>query len=105
MRIALTMDPGLPVPPIHYGGIERIVDLLARGLVARDHEVTVFANADSVTGGRLVAWLGRSSGSKKDTVLNAALLGRHVISGRFDLVHSFSRVAYLLQFCPSRFPS
>ena len=45
MRIALTVDPGLPVPPIHYGGIERIVDLLARGLVARGHEVTVFAQA------------------------------------------------------------
>ena len=46
LRIALTADPELPVPPIHYGGIERIVDMLARGLVARGHEVTVFAHPE-----------------------------------------------------------
>lgn len=30
VRIALTADPELPVPPRLYGGIERIVDMLAR---------------------------------------------------------------------------
>ena len=30
MRISLTADPELPVPPRLYGGIERIVDMLAR---------------------------------------------------------------------------
>jgi glycosyltransferase involved in cell wall biosynthesis len=104
MRIALTVDPGLPVPPIHYGGIERIVDLLARGLAAGGHEVTIFADPNSVTGGRLVAWPGRSNQSKKDTVLNAATLGSHVLGGRFDLVHSFSRVAYLAPILPLAIP-
>lgn len=28
MRIALTADPELPVPPTLYGGIERVVDML-----------------------------------------------------------------------------
>jgi len=32
MKILLTADPDLPVPPKLYGGIERIVDLLATGL-------------------------------------------------------------------------
>ena len=32
--------PEMPVPPLHYGGIERIVDMLARGLESRGHEVT-----------------------------------------------------------------
>ena len=50
MRIALTVDPELPVPPIHYGGIERIVDMLARGLAERGHEVTLFERARELGG-------------------------------------------------------
>jgi glycosyltransferase involved in cell wall biosynthesis len=95
MRIALTADPEIPVPPVLYGGIERIVDLLARGLVARGHEVTVFANPDSATAGSFVPWQGRSSRSRIDTARNATTLARLVLLGRFDLLHSFSRVAYL----------
>jgi hypothetical protein len=49
MRIAMTVDPYLPVPPRLYGGIERIVDLLVRGLAARGHEITLFAHPESRT--------------------------------------------------------
>jgi hypothetical protein len=31
LRIAITADPHLPVPPKLYGGIEQDVDFLARG--------------------------------------------------------------------------
>jgi glycosyltransferase involved in cell wall biosynthesis len=95
MRIALTADPELPVPPVFYGGIERIIDMLAHGLVACGHEVTVFAHPESVTAGSIVPWQGRSSRSKLNTVQNATLLARQVLAGRFDLLHSFSRIAYL----------
>ena len=44
MRIAITADPYLPVPPRLYGGIERVVDMLVRGLSARGHHVTLFAH-------------------------------------------------------------
>jgi hypothetical protein len=37
LRIAITVDPEIPVPPRLYGGIERIVDMLAGGLVAAAH--------------------------------------------------------------------
>jgi len=47
MKIAVTADPMLPVPPRLYGGIERIIDMLVRGLVDRRHEVTLFAHEDS----------------------------------------------------------
>ena len=104
LRIALTADPELPVPPVHYGGIERIVDMLARGLVARGHEVTVFAHADSATAGRLIPWPGRASRSALDSSRNAATLARHVLARRFDLVHSFSRVAYLAPILPLPIP-
>jgi glycosyltransferase involved in cell wall biosynthesis len=70
--------------------------MLARGLVARGCEVTVFAHPDSRTAGRLVPWPGRDSGSLTDIARNAGALARGVLTGRFDLVHSFSRVAYML---------
>jgi glycosyltransferase involved in cell wall biosynthesis len=104
LRIALTADPGFPVPPRHYGGIERIVDMLAKGLSARGHELTVFAHSDSATAGHLVPWPGGTSRSKVHTALNAATLTRHVMRGHFDVVHSFSRVAYLVPLLPTRIP-
>lgn len=104
MRIALTADPELPVPPKLYGGIERIIDLLARELSRRGHEVTLFAHPDSATAAELIAWPARSSRSRTATMRNAATLLREVRRGRFDLVHSFSRVAYLLPLLPLRIP-
>jgi hypothetical protein len=47
MHIAVAADPRIPVPPKLYGGIERIVDMLVRGLVDRGHDVTLFAHEDS----------------------------------------------------------
>ncbi|MBS1834771.1 MAG: glycosyltransferase [Acidobacteria bacterium] len=104
LRIALTADPELPVPPQFYGGIERVVDMLARELSARGHEVTLFAHPESRTAATLRAWPGASSGRAAHTVANAATLARHVVSGGFDVLHSFSRVAYLLPLLPARLP-
>jgi len=104
MHIALTADPELPVPPRLYGGIERIIDMLVRGLVARGHDVTLFAHRDSRTAGHLVPWPGKSSVSKTDTVRNAATLAHHVMTGRFDIFHSFSRVIYMAPILPIPLP-
>ena len=104
MRVALTADPELPVPPVHYGGIERIVDMLARSLAAKGHDLTLFAHPASRTEGRLIPWPGASSASPADTLRNAAALAHHVAFRRFDLVHSFSRVAYLAPILPLPIP-
>ena len=56
LRIAITVDPYIPVPPRLYGGIERVVDFLVRGLVARGHHVNLFAHPDSCTGGTLIPY-------------------------------------------------
>lgn len=104
MRIALTADPEIAVPPRLYGGIERIVDMLARELAERGHEVTLFAHPDSNCPVARVAWPGASSLSLTDTVRNAAVLARQVATGRFDVVHSFSRVAYLMPILPLPVP-
>ena len=104
LRIALTADPELPVPPLLYGGIERIIDLLARQLAARGHAVTLFAHRDSQSAGKLVPWPGASSESKADTLRNALTLAAHVGRGDFDVVHSFSRIAYLTPILPRALP-
>ncbi|HKY16977.1 MAG TPA: glycosyltransferase family 4 protein [Microthrixaceae bacterium] len=54
MRIAQIAPPWFPVPPTGYGGTERVVSVLADGLVDRGHEVTLFACPGSVTRAELV---------------------------------------------------
>jgi glycosyltransferase involved in cell wall biosynthesis len=104
MQIALTADPELPVPPVLYGGIERIIDILARGLAAKGHEVTLFAHPASRTAGNLVPWTGAASDSHIDTLRNSITLARRVYAGRYDLIHSFSRIAYMLPILPFSIP-
>ncbi|MET1089640.1 MAG: glycosyltransferase family 4 protein [Arthrobacter sp.] len=47
MRIGLVAGPWIPVPPVTYGGIERVVDSLARGFAAAGHDVVLAAPSDS----------------------------------------------------------
>jgi hypothetical protein len=49
MRVLLVMDPFIPVPPRHYGGIERVIADLADGLTRRGHDVTLWAAPGSGT--------------------------------------------------------
>ncbi len=53
MRVALLAPIAWRVPPRHYGPWERVVSLLAEGLVARGTDVTLFATLDSETSARL----------------------------------------------------
>ncbi len=54
LRIGLVAPPFERVPPVAYGGTERIVHALAVELDRMGHDVTLFASADSETPGRLV---------------------------------------------------
>jgi glycosyltransferase involved in cell wall biosynthesis len=47
MRVGLIAPPWLPVPPRAYGGIEAVIDRLARGLVDAGHGVLLAAPANS----------------------------------------------------------
>src|SRR5581483_9222552 len=49
VRIALIAPVWFPMPPERYGGTERVVSLLADGLVEAGHDVTLFASGDSQT--------------------------------------------------------
>ena len=55
MHIAMLAPIAWRTPPRHYGPWESVASLLTEGLVARGHEVTLFATADSLTSGTLHA--------------------------------------------------
>lgn len=97
MRILITADPELPVPPTLYGGIERIIDVLVRGLRSRGHTVGLVAHMESsCPADRFFVWPGLSSQNRFDTLSNMATLRSVVYQFQADLVHSFSRLQYLL---------
>jgi glycosyltransferase involved in cell wall biosynthesis len=98
MRIAITADPYLPVPPKLYGGIERVVDLLARGLVSRGHRVTLFAHPESRTAGTLIPYGVPPHMGPRPRIAELWQVGVGLWRRRaeFDLIHSFGRLAALL---------
>ena len=105
MRILLTADPMIPVPPVGYGGIERIVDALVRAFRAAGHTVGLVAHPDSASpADRHFAWPGATAESRRDTFRNALALRRAVEEFSPDVLHSFSRLVYLLPLLPTRLP-
>lgn len=54
MRIAIVSEPYLPVPPPKYGGTERVIDALIKGLMEEGHDVTLLAPGDSQVNCRLI---------------------------------------------------
>jgi len=54
LKLALVAPPWFTIPPSGYGGIERVVAILADGLARRGHEVTLFAPGGSRTAACLV---------------------------------------------------
>ncbi len=105
MRIAITADPYIPVPPSLYGGVERIVALLARSLIRRGHQVTLVAHPDSrIDGADLVPYgspphFGVVNRARELLQVQGALCRR---LRSIDIVHSFGRLAGLLPILPLR---
>lgn len=103
MQIAITADPMLPVPPRLYGGIERIIDMLIRGLVDRGHDVTLFAHPDSDVPCTLVPYGGDDPRAAADVLRNTLSVSRLAIDPP-DVIHSFGRLAYLTGVLPLKVP-
>jgi len=104
LRVFVTADPELPVPPALYGGIERVIALLVEGLVERGHQVTLFGHADSKVSADLVPYSGQRSGSAADTMINAAQIAFEAARRHPHVIHSFGRLAYLLPVLPLPIP-
>lgn len=94
MRILLTADPFIRVPPVHYGGIERIIDSLVHEYQDRGHHVGLLAHPkSSCQANQLFSWSGRPGSA--DLVKHSLDLAKAVRSFTPDVCHSFSRLAYL----------
>jgi glycosyltransferase involved in cell wall biosynthesis len=99
LRVAVLAPPWIPVPPPGYGGIEAVVDLLCEALVARGHDVTLFAAPGSRSSARVRALL---DAAHPDTIGSSLHESDHVACaweqidsavepGRaFDVVHDHS---------------
>src|SRR5690349_25098857 len=92
MRIAQVAPLYERVPPVCYGGTERVVSYLTEELVQQGHEVTLFASGDSETAAHLVAGCPRSLRLDKNCVDRMAhhiVMLEHVFqrAEEFDVVH------------------
>ncbi len=113
MRIAQLAPIYERVPPDGYGGTELVVHLLTEALVARGHDVTLFATGDSVTAARLVSVTeharryGDGGGMRHAEYVqlaNAQACFRMAEAGAFDLVHNHAVIEGLVLGATSRTP-
>ena len=92
LKVAILGAISWPTPPPGYGPWEQVAYNIARGLVARGVDVTLFATANSSSPGKLAAVV--PVGLNEDPALNGEVCGElHVAScfaraRDFDLIHN-----------------
>jgi len=101
LRIAQVAPPFERVPPLGYGGTERIVHELVQELVRRGHEVTTFASGDSRVPGRHIPTVPlalRPADYTGDTLPYVLATMRAVLdrANEFDIIHAHLEWANLL---------
>jgi glycosyltransferase involved in cell wall biosynthesis len=115
MRIAQLAPTYERVPPRTYGGTELIVHLITEELVARGHDVTLFASGDSLTRATLrsVTTTPMRYGTASDSgighaeylqLANAQAAFQAAAEGAFDLVHNHAGIEGLVLGATSRTP-
>lgn len=89
MRIALIAPPWAPVPPAQYGGIEAVVDELARGYQAAGHEVLLCTTGDSECPVPQHASFAEAQGTKVGQLAPEIrhVMGAYKAVQGFDIVH------------------
>jgi glycosyltransferase involved in cell wall biosynthesis len=94
------MDPGIPVPPTAYGGIERIVALLALEYKQLGHTVELLTSRGSSLDGIKCHSIGPDGFPYKKWVRWIAVVKAWkfllIKRNEFDLIHNFGRLIYLL---------
>ncbi len=92
MKIAVLSPACWRTPPRKYGPWEQVASNIAEGLVARGHDVTLFATADSVTKGKLEAVCDKPYGEypEMDAKVCECLHISHFMemAGHFDILHN-----------------
>lgn len=94
------MDPGIIVPPVGYGGHERLVYLFAKEYARLGHDVHLLVTAGSSVDGCTVHDFGKIGFPPKKRDARRAIpkawkfLWKH--RNEFDLIHNFGRLIYLI---------
>jgi len=103
LHIAIIADPEFPVPPIFYGGIERIINSLIIELKQKGHRVSLFAHPDSKTVADKQCSYPSAQQSIPGLIGNTFSISRLLFS-KPDVIHSFGRLAYLSALLPTAIP-
>lgn len=104
LNIAVTVDPMLPVPPLEYGGIERVVEFVVNGLVERGHSVTLYAHPESKCNAKLVPYGVPPHFTKWARIQELWQIGSKLSRElrHLDAILSWGRLAALLPVLPDR---
>ncbi len=95
----------IEVPPAGYGGIERIVDALVRTYGGLGYKVGLVAREGSISpAAKFYPWPCGEPRGALNTLRNTCALGRAVRDFRPDVLHSFSRLGYMLPLLPQKLP-
>ncbi|GAA3796383.1 glycosyltransferase family 4 protein [Cellulomonas soli] len=89
------------VPPLDYGPWEQVAATLTEGLVARGHDVTLFATADSTTSARLHAQA--PAGYEEDPTVDAKVSEALHIAAVFERAAQFDVISNQFDFLPLAF--
>nr|WP_321397232.1 glycosyltransferase family 4 protein [uncultured Desulfobacter sp.] len=98
MRIAILSPIAWRTPPVHYGPWEKVASLLTEGLVARGHDVTLFATGDSLTHAVLHSVCAR--GYEEDHTIIPKVFECLHISELFDHAEEFNMIHNHFDFQP-----
>ncbi|MDQ2755031.1 MAG: glycosyltransferase family 4 protein [Actinomycetota bacterium] len=98
MRIGVIASIAHRLPPRSYGPWEQIASTLTEGFVARGHEVTLFATADSVTTATLVPTA--PAGYEEDGSVDAKVWGGLHIASAFESAAGLDVLANHFDFLP-----
>lgn len=98
MRVAVLASIAHRVPPRDYGPWEQVAATLTEGLVARGHEVTLFATADSLTSARLHAQA--PAGYEEDPSVDAKVAEALHIAAVFERAGQFDVISNQFDFLP-----
>lgn len=106
MRILIVMDPGILVPPKGYGGHERLVYMFAKEYSRLGHQVELLVTKGSDVEGCVVHGFGKEGfpSTKWQQRKAVPYVWWFLMKNRtkYDMVHNFGRLAYLLPILNSR---
>jgi glycosyltransferase involved in cell wall biosynthesis len=108
MRVGLISSPWVPVPPPAYGGLEDVVDRLARGLVEAGHDVLLAAPGNSccpVPRIEGMADIARDAPINGDTITEMAHVARaYAAMDDVDVIHDHTIGGPLYRHRPAGIP-